>query len=234
MRDAWTEILVDSFREVAHRLAAVAPRVLAAVTLVLMGWLAAAIVRGLARHALRALDLDARCVRWGLATTLARAGIRRSPSEMAARVVFWILFVVGLLMGIEALEVPATAGLVSLAMSVLPNLLVAGIVLLLGWLLAHFLAQAVLIFVVNAQVGGGPVIAGVVRWLVVVFAAAVALTQIGIGREMVLLVFGIGLGGLVLALALAFGLGARDLARQALESWLRDSPREEPDRVSHV
>ena len=53
---------------------------------------------------------------------------------------------------------------------------------------------------------------------------------------MVLLVFGIAFGGAVLALSLAFGLGARDLARQALESYLERTRARTERRlpVSHV
>jgi hypothetical protein len=51
---------------------------------------------------------------------------------------------------------------------------------------------------------------------------------------MVLLIFGISFGGAVLALSLAFGLGARELARQALESYL-SRPREDGrEPVSHI
>ncbi len=234
MRDAWTEVLIDSFREVTRRVALGAPRVLAALTLVLVGWAVAAIVRSVLARGMRAMGVDRRCARWGLTATLERAGIRRPPSEIAGRFVFWVLIVVGLLMGIDALEVPATAGLVAAAMRFLPNLLVAVFIFVIGWLLAHFLAQTVLIFVVNAQMAGGPMIAATVRWLVYLFAGGVALTQLDIAREMVLLAFGIGLGGLVLALALAFGLGARDLARELLEAWLRGPGGEGRDEISHV
>jgi hypothetical protein len=44
-----------------------------------------------------------------------------------------------------------------------------------------------------------------------------ALTHLGIAKEMVLLAFGLTFGGLVLALSLAFGLGGRALARDILE-----------------
>jgi hypothetical protein len=65
-------------------------------------------------------------------------------------------------------------------------------------------------------------------------AGAVALTELGVAREMVLLVFGIAFGGAVLALSLAFGLGARDLAREALESYLRRTREDHSEPVSHV
>ena len=49
------------------------------------------------------------------------------------------------------------------------------------------------------------------------FVIATALTEIGIGRDMVLIAFGTLFGGIVAALALAFGLGGRHLAREILE-----------------
>jgi hypothetical protein len=221
MQDAWTEILITSFRDVASRLAGIGPRLLAALTLLGAGWAVAAVLSRLAVRLLLAVDLDGRCARLGVMGTLGRAGIRRPPSELVGRLVFWIIVVIGLLMAIEALEVPAAVELAPVVIKFLPNLLVAVIVMIIGWLLANFVAEAVLIFIVNAQLAGGRVMAGALRWLVLLFAAGVALTQIGIAREMVLLVFGILFGGAVLGLALPFGLGGRKLAEEALESWLR-------------
>ncbi len=233
MRETWTDILVSSFREVVQRLALVTPRLVAFVTLLLLGWGVAAVSRRLTVRLLQAADLDARCGRWGLTATLRRGGIRESPAALIGRLVFWMIFVVALLMGIEALEMPATAGLVAAVLRFLPNLVVAALVMVVGWLLANFLAQAVLIGAVNAQVAGAPLIAGAVRWLLLVFAGAAALTQLGIAREMVLLAFGIAFGGTVLALALAFGLGGKELAREVLESRLRKQD-EDRDPMTHV
>jgi hypothetical protein len=233
MHETWTDILVTMFREVVQRLALVAPRLLAMLTLILVGWAVAAIARRLTVRILRAADFDQRCGRWGLTTTLTRGGIRQPPTVLVGRLLFWMIFLVALLMGIEALEMPATAGLVAVVLHFLPNLIVAGLVMVIGWLLANFLAQAALIGAVNAQVAGAPLIAGAVRWLVLVFAGAAALTQLGIAREMVLLAFGIAFGGTVLALALAFGLGGKDLAREILESRLRKQD-EDRDSLTHV
>lgn len=235
MKEEWTGILMASAREVLQRLAMAAPRVLAMLTLVVVGWVAAAVLRRIAVRLLQAADLDGRCARWGLAGILGRRGLRTPLSESLGRLVFWMVFLVGALMGIEALELPATTGVAALLLGFLPNLIVAGLVMVAGWILAHFLAQAALIAAVNAQVAGAPLVAAAVRWLVLIFAGAVALTQLGIAREMVLLAFGISFGGSVLALALAFGLGGRDLARQVLEGWLhKGEDRDEADRVSHV
>jgi hypothetical protein len=236
MQDGWTAIVITSFREVAYRLAGVGPRLLAAITLLLAGWALAAILHRLTVRLLQAIDLDGRSARLGMAAALGRAGIRRLPSEMVGRLVFWVIFAIGLLMAIEALEVPAAMGLAPIAIRFLPNVLVAVLVMIIGWLLANFLAEALLIFIVNARLTGGRMMAGALRWLVLLFAASVALTQLGIAREMVLLVFGILFGGTVLGLALAFGLGGRRLAEQALESWIhrRDQSPSESSGLPHV
>ena len=233
MSTTWVEILMSSFREEVQRVTLVAPRLAACLTLILLGWILAAVLRRLTLQLLAGVDLDARCARWGLSGSLRRGGIRDAPSALLGRLVFWLILVMALLTAVEVLEVPATAGLVGLALHFLPNLIVAGLVMVIGWLLANFLGQDALIGAVNAQVTGAPLIAGAVRWLVLVFAGAAALTQLGIAREMVLLAFGIAFGGTVLALALAFGLGGKDLAREILESRLRKQE-EDRDSVTHL
>jgi small-conductance mechanosensitive channel len=233
MRDAWSEILVSAFREVMQRLSHFLPRLLALLTLLVVGWIVAAVARRLAVRILGVVDFDRHCGRWGLTASLARGGIRQPPSELLGRLIFWTLFLVAILMGIEALEMPAATGLVAGALYFLPNIIVAVLVLAAGWLLANFAAQAVLIGAVNAQVPLAPLLGGAARWLVLIFAVAAALTQLGIAREMVLLTFGIAFAGTVLALALAVGLGAKDLAREMLESHLR-GPRDDRDPMTHV
>jgi len=233
MRDAWSDVLVASFRDVVERLAHVAPRLLAMVAVILIGWAVAAIARRLTVRIFRMADLDARCARWGLTASLSRSGIGQAPSHVIGQLVFWTIFFVALLTSVEALEMPATAGLAAGVVRFLPNLVIAALVWMVGWLLANFMAQAVLIAAVNAQVALAPLIAGAVRWLVLIFAGAAALTQLGIAREMVLLTFGIAFAGTVLALALAFGLGGKDLAREILESRIRKREGDD-DHLTHV
>jgi len=233
MGDAWSDVLVTSLRDVVERLAHVTPRLLAMVAVIVIGWAVAAIARRLTVRIFRLADLDARCARWGLTASLSRSGIGQLPSQVIGQLVFWTILFVALLTSVEALEMPATAGLAAGVVRFLPNLVIAVLVWMVGWLLANFMAQAVLIAAVNAQVAQAPLIAGAVRWLVLIFAGAAALTQLGIAREMVLLTFGIAFAGTVLALALAFGLGGKDLAREILESRIRKRDGDD-DHLTHV
>ena len=218
----------SSLVDVGDRLAAIVPGLFVMLVLVLLGlaagWFARAIVRRLAR----AVGLDRHMERWGVVPSLRRSGIYRPPSDILGTVTFWALFVLFASLGIDSLGFPGSTSAVLLAF--LPPLFAALLILLVGLLVASFLSQGILIAAVNAGVPEARLLARAVQWGVMLFAAATALTHVGIGKEMVLVAFGITFGGLVFALGLAFGLGGRTIARDILARRLRrdtTTPREE-------
>src|SRR3989442_4330324 len=110
-------------------------------------------------------------------------------------------------MGIDALAIPGAPGATRTLMHLLPRTLSALLILVVGWLAANFLGQGVLIAAVNAGLPEARVLARAARWLVLLFAFATALTEIGIGPDLAVVAFGILFSGLRAAPALAFGLG---------------------------
>ena len=110
-----------------------------------------------------------------------------------------------------------------------------GSLILVGVLLGNFLAEATLIATVNAQIQEARFIAGLVRWGVFLFTAAMVLTQLGIAKEIVVAAFSIVFGGVIMALAIAVGLGGRNIARDALERrWRKGKEKEERDEMVHL
>ena len=233
MAEMWTDMVWAVLRDLATRTAAILPAVLAMFTLAIAGiaagWIGARIVSRLARTVL----FDARAERWGLAAAMARAGIRRPPSAMLASLVFWGLAVLGGTLALDALAIPGARRVTDLFFIWFSAAIGAALLLLIGWLVSNFVGQAVLIAAVNAGVPEARHLASAARWAVLLFTWAMAVTQLGIGKEMVLLAFGITFAGLVLALALAFGLGGRGLAREILERRLRQEPHPR-ETLSHL
>lgn len=224
MREMWRELVWGALTGLRVQVAAVLPAILAMLTLVavglVLGWLAARLLVRLAQ----AVAFDRRAEGWGLAPSLRRAGIRRPPSEALGLTVFWGIFLVFATMGVDALAIPGTWRMTGFIFTWLPSILGAALILVIGWLTANFLGQGVLIAAVNAGVPEARYLARAARWGVLLFTFAMAMTHLGIAKEMVLVAFGITFGGLILALALAFGLGGRALAREILERRLRHEP----------
>jgi Mechanosensitive ion channel, conserved TM helix len=235
MRSIWDDIVVvETMRGVGRRLAAVVPNVLTMVVLLLLGLAIGAMARALIVRLLRAVRFSARCERWGVQQAFARAGILRDPDALAGSLVFWGIFLLFAMMGIDALALPGMSGATSMVVQLIPNVLAAALMLVVGWLLANFLTNAVLIGSVNARIIEARFLARAVRWAVLAFTLAAVLTQLGIGREMVMIAFGLMFGGVVLTFALAFGLGARDLAREILERRFRQRDPAPEDDIAHL
>jgi hypothetical protein len=235
VRALWDDIVVvETMRGVGSRLAALVPNVLTMLTLLLLGLALGLLARALVVRVLRAVRFNARGERWGLQQALARAAILRPPDRLAGSLVFWGIFLLFAMMGIDALSLPGMFGATSMVVQLIPNVLAALLILVVGWLLANFLANAVLIGSVNARLAEARLLARAARWGVLAFTMAAVLTQLGIGREMVMIAFGLTFGGVVLALALAFGLGARDLAREFLERRFRHREDAPEDEIAHL
>jgi len=159
---------------------------------------------------------------------LQRGGIAGRPSSVVALTAAWAVLGVFVLLGIGALDLPIAMDLLSRTFTYLPQVLIAIAILVLGSLVSALVRRTVLIGAVNAGLPSARSLAGAVHTGLLILFAAMALEHLGVGRQILVVSFGILFGGVVLALALAFGLAGRDLARELLERLLR-RPREESD-----
>jgi hypothetical protein len=71
----------------------------------------------------------------------------------------------------------------------------------------------------NSGMSQANILAPVARAVILVFAAALGLRQMGIADSIVNLGFGLLLGAIAVAAAIAFGLGGRDFAHRQLDRW---------------
>ena len=233
MSDLWGDAMVEAFRDMMKRMLLLLPKLLALISFVLLGLVIGLAVKTILTKLLKAVRIDVLSERWGVQPALAKAGFKQPLSQVIGRVTFWAVFVMFTFMGIDALDLPATAGLMGQLVGFIPSVITAGFLVLVGVLLSNVFAEAALIAAVNAQVQEAKLIASLVRWSILLLAAAMVLTQLGIAKEIVVAAFTILFGGVVLAVAIAIGLGGRNIARDALERRWR-KPKDEPDDMTHL
>jgi hypothetical protein len=140
-----------------------------------------------------------------------------TPTQLATRTVALIVLITGLLVGIAAFNAESTSLFVREVFAYIPNVLGAGLVLLVGNTVARFLARTVLIGAVNMNLQYARLLSAGVKWLVIVLSVAMALEHLRIAPGIVELAFGILFGGIVFSLALAVGLGSKELVSKSLE-----------------
>ena len=217
-------------RRIVESIANFLPGALVFIVLLVAAWVAAALLRYAIRRALIGLDFDRRAE--GLGVSLADWTPSRSASTLIASAVYWLVLAIGLLFGLTALDAALPTRFAVSVLQYVPHLLAALAILVVGGIVARFVARAILIEAVNLGAQHARLISLTVKWLVLIVAAAMALDHIGIGQTVMLLAFGILFGGVVLTIALAVGLGAKDTVARALKSELRDPTRD--DKLDHV
>jgi hypothetical protein len=232
--DGWSRRVWDALAELGDRLIAVLPGLLVMVTLVVLGLVLGWVTRLVLARLARVVGFDGYMERWGVAGSLRRGGVRRTPADVIGLIAFWAIFILFASLGVDQLGAPRGSGATAWVFALLPPLFAALLILVVGWLVANFLSQGLLIAAVNAGLPEARLLARAVHWGVLLFAVATALTHLGIGKEMVLVGFGITFGGLVFALALAFGLGGRHIARELLTRRLRREAPPERERLTHL
>jgi hypothetical protein len=120
------------------------PRILGAAVLVLIAWGIATVVRYVVQRLLRATNLDERMA--------VQAGLERRPdqvplSETLANVIYWFIFLLFLPAILSALQLGGLlapiVGMVDEILAILPNILGAALILLIGWFIARVVRQIV-------------------------------------------------------------------------------------------
>lgn len=225
-------IMREATNQIADQVANFLPGLLVALLLILATVIVAVLVRALLVRALRGLEFDQWAERAGLVALVGRP-VAASPSHGLARVVYWTILFMGLLVSLTALNATIPSQLALSVFEYIPNVLAGLVILVLGTVAARFLARSVLIGAVNMGMQSARLLSLAVKWLVQLVAVAMTLDHLGIGRNVLLLAFGILFGGIVLATALAVGLGARDAVKEALARQLQE-PSRGNDTVNHV
>jgi hypothetical protein len=215
---------------IVESIANLLPGALVFLVLLVGALVVALVLRYALRRALTGLDFDRRAELLGI--SLADWTPSHSASTLVASVAYWTVLALGLLFGLTALDATLPSQFAVSVLQYVPHLVAALVIVVVGGVVARFLARAILIGAVNMGVQYARLLSLTVKWLVLIVAAAMALDHIGIGRTVLLLAFGILFGGVVLAIALAVGLGARDVVSRALDRQLREPTRD--DKLDHV
>jgi hypothetical protein len=219
MKESVLGQLAAALRQFAASLMAYLPRILAALAIVVVGFVLASALRAVASRILRWIRFDQVIERVGAGALLRK--ISAAPAHATvANAVYWLTWSAVGLAALKALGVSGTDLLLSDFVRFLPRLATAVLVLIVGFLLSGLAWRASLLAAVGAGMHAAKLIGACVRLLVIVAAIAMALEQVDVGHGVMHTAFAIVFGGVMLAAAIAFGLGGRHAARRFIEKTL--------------
>lgn len=204
----WTTTIMDSVTRVAAALYDYLPTIFGSLALLVIGWVVAAVLRGLTSYlASRALQRLGRAR--AMQIRLQQSRVYASIPTVTSRIVFWAVLLFFIAAAVEALRLQAVSSVVSVFTAYLPRAVV-GIVIVFAGMWAGELARTTLARgATRVGIAQADMIGRVAQTLVVFVAIIIAVEQVGIDSTVLVTslvtLFGVTLG----AAALAFGLGAR-------------------------
>ena len=212
----WVEPLESALRDLTTRAVAFAPKLIAAIALLLVGWLVGRLLAATCRRLLEGLKVEEVLERAGWTEALARAGVKAAPLDILARLVFWSLLLVFVVMAAENLGLGFSAVPLRAFLQYLPRVFGAILLLVAGIVLATVAGGAVGASLARIDFDQHALLAGLVRGLVVVLTVIAVIEHLGFDLSGVAQVLTNLLTIFALAIALTFAFGGRDVAREIL------------------
>jgi hypothetical protein len=187
------------------------PALAVSVLIIAVGVFVGGLLRKLVGSALRNLGFDRLMERLGFGKVSEREDRLGEFSEMVAFAVQVGVVLLAVAQALDNLQLDTWSVYVnSLLGYVLKNVAVALAVVLVGFIIGGYVRD--LILSRQGDYEAGRWIAEFARYAVLVFAFTMAVGQLEVAEDFVLMTFGLLFGALCLAMALAFGLGAREVA----------------------
>ena len=216
------EILRDSLLEIWRSFIGFLPTLLAALIVFIVGWLIAIFLGKVANRIIKTIKLDLLLEKLGFQKALAKAKLKLNSGRFFEELVKWFFIIVFLMAAVDILGLTQVTLFLKSILFYLPNVVVAAVVLLAAAIIGRFMQRLVRAAADTAGLASSGVIAGIVKWSILIFGFVIALTQLGIAPTLIqTIVIGI-IAMIAIAGGLAFGLGGKDLAARFLDKIRQD------------
>jgi Conserved TM helix len=157
------------------------PKLAAALLIILVGYVVARLVASILNKVLERVGFDRAVERGGVKQALARS--RYDPSDLVAKLAFWLIFLVSLQLAFGVFGPNPVSDLLKGLIAYLPNVLVAIVIVVVAAAIARAVTD--LLASLLGGVTGGPVLAKGAGVAVLVFGAFAALDQLRIAPRVV-------------------------------------------------
>jgi len=218
-------------QRISDRVSFAAPAIIVGLLILLIAYCLAWLARWLLLRIFKGISLD---------RFLRQSGLFEPPghgrtAELIAKSTFWLILLGGLLTGISAFDTQLTSRITESVVFLIPKLLAAAGIIIVGLWLGRYLGRHILVWSVNEGIPSGRRLAAAVRVLIVCVAIAAAADHLDFARNVFLAILIILVGGIVLTVSLALGLYGKDLVRRFLEAKPDDAgPKDEMSIWRHL
>ena len=194
------------------------PSLIAGVVLLVVGWFLGWAAKRVVVQVLSAMKPDQLLKRFRWGAGFSRADVRFAFYEFTGNIAFLVVFFILLNASLEALQLTIISEVLRQGVLFVPRLLVAGVIFGIGWLLAHAIDGTIRRALMREEVPRASLIARFAKGVIVLFFAAMALTEIDVAKEIVIVGFTVTIVTLGVLVIVMTSLGGRKFVSKVLET----------------
>ncbi len=179
----------DQFIGLADKILAYMPNLLAGIVLVLIGWIAGWLIKRVLVQLSILLRIDRFMRRSRWEADFAKADVRYGLYNLIGNTGYVLTFLIFLDNALIALKLTMLSDLLSRGILFLPKIIIASAIFGLGWLLSFWAEKSIYKSLLREEVPRPTLIARFVKVIVLLFFSAIALVELDVAHEIVIIGF---------------------------------------------
>ncbi|WP_075188274.1 mechanosensitive ion channel family protein [Teredinibacter haidensis] len=220
----WYTSLSESLTTLLNQFATFIPQLLAAVVILLIGYVVAKILRFAVATLLTKIGLDKLATHTGIEHQLQRLGNKLSISGAIGVLTFWMVWLLFIITAAESLGLPQLSQTMDHFVSFIPKIIAATLILLFGIAAANLARNFVYNGAKAARFEFAKPVSSAVYGLTLILVISLAISELEIETRLLDYIVSILLASLGIAAAISLGLGSRNASENILYSvYLTDS-----------
>ncbi len=211
-------VVQDSVYNLYDRVIQFLPNILAAVIVLLLGWIIGIFLGNVLRRALVSVGIDGLGDQLGLKRLSERSGRNIRVSGIVQWIVKWFFILASIIAAADILGLSnITNFFYSDVFAYAGHVIIAMVIILLGIIAANFLGDVIKGTVKAGGFEAGNMLGSLTRWAIIIFTVIAALSELQIAQAFLLDLFRAVIAMIAVAGGLAFGLGGKDHAKKVLD-----------------
>jgi small-conductance mechanosensitive channel len=218
----FTEAMQAAFQDVWITLINFLPNLLAALLVIIIGWIIGALLGKAVVHLLKMMRVDEALKKSGVESSFEKANVRADIPRLLGAFVKWTVILIALIFAFDVMGLEQVNLFINDLVRYLPQVFVAILVLLIASVVADVAQKAIIAAGTALNTRTAHFLGKFARVTIWIFGIMVALHQLGIAPELIQILFTGMVLAMALALGLSFGLGGRQAASDVIDRVRRE------------
>lgn len=201
--------LDELFGDLLRDFMSVIPRLVGAIVIIIIGVIIAKILAKVIRKILEKIGIDKLGEKLNEIEMINNADLEIKFSSVLAKIVYYIVLLIFLMAATSQLQMEAVSNLVQNLIEFIPNLIVAGIILTIGFIFAEMLKTVVQTALTSFGIPSAKLIASFFFYFILINIVVSAFSQAGINTDFLGQNISILIAGIVLAFSIGYGLASK-------------------------